>query len=180
MHLSLHYVWACLWIQNMPVYICASCMSSTLQMHSILMLSSDTAPNILIAIFCLEVVLFIFPVYFFLSFPFLSSHIFVLSVHVYFFFFLFYSCRCFDWQGYCSGGWCLDTGWHCTAPWAHSQIREDIRNPSLLVLFNHAGWRGNVFMEWTVEQIHCTFVCVYSGLVCVVNCCFSLLSSHDV
>lgn len=69
-------------------------------------------------------------------------------------------CRCFDRQGYCSRGWCLDTGWHCTAPWAHAQIREDIRNPSLNVSFNHTGWRGNVFMDLIVEWIHCVFECV--------------------
>lgn len=66
-------------------------------------------------------------------------------------------CRCFDRQDYCSRGWCLDMGWHCTAPWAHAQIREDIRNPSLHVLFNHTGWRGNVFMGLIVEQIHIVF-----------------------
>lgn len=59
-------------------------------------------------------------------------------------------CRCFDRQGYCSRGWCLDTGWHCAAPWAHAQIREDIRNPSLHVSFNHTGRRGNVFMDLIV------------------------------
>ena len=69
-------------------------------------------------------------------------------------------CRCFDRQGYCSRGWCLDTGWHCTAPWAHAQIREDIRNPSLHVSFNHTGWRGNVFMDQIVERIRCVFECV--------------------
>lgn len=68
-------------------------------------------------------------------------------------------CRCFDRQSYCSRGWCLDTGWHCTAPWAHVQIREDIRNPSLHVSFNHTGRGGNVFMDLIVEQMHCVFKC---------------------
>lgn len=81
-------------------------------------------------------------------------------------------CRCFDRQGYCSRGWCLDTGWHCSAPWAHAQIREDIRNPSLHVSFNHTGWRGDVFMDLIMEWIHCVFIaslcmCVCSKYVCV-------------
>ncbi len=78
-------------------------------------------------------------------------------------------CRCFDRQGYCSRGWCLDTGWHCTVPWAHAQIREDIRNPSLHVSFNHTGWRGNVFMDLILERIHrvfeCEFVCNFVDML---------------
>ena len=73
--------------------------------------------------------------------------------------YLFFS-RCFDRHGYCSRGWCLDTGWHCTAPWAHSQIREDIRNPSLNASFNHKGWRENMFMNLTVEKKYITHFCV--------------------
>lgn len=77
-------------------------------------------------------------------------------------------CRCFDRQSYCSRGWCLDTGWHCAAPWAHAQIREDIRNLSLHVSFNHTGWRDKVFMDLIVEQIQCVFqhVCV---CVCILS-----------
>ncbi len=106
---------------------------------------------------CLEVLSLILPVIF-LSHP--------LSHHTFFFFFSHFisACifpgRCFDRQSYCSRGWCLDTGWHCTAPWAHAQIREDIRNPSLHVSFNHTGRRRNVFMDRIVERIHCVFKCV--------------------
>lgn len=80
-------------------------------------------------------------------------------------------CRCFDRQGYCSRGWCLDTGWHCAAPWAHAQIREDIRNPSLHVLFNHTGWRGNVFMDLIVKQ-YIVYLCVCIYVPCPKHVCF--------
>lgn len=83
-----------------------------------------------------------------------------------FMFLFFFFCRCFDWQDYCSRDWCLDTGWYFSAPWAHSQIREDIRNLSLHVLFNHPGWRGNMFMKLTVEPEYC-LVCV--NVVCAVT-----------
>lgn len=87
-------------------------------------------------------------------------------------------CRCFDRQGYCSRGWCLDTTWHYATPWAHAQIREDIRNPSLHVSFNHTGWRRNVFMDLIVKQI-CLHVCPLSVLLLSLRLS-SLWSIHDM
>lgn len=83
-------------------------------------------------------------------------------------------CRCFDRQGYCSRGWCLDTAWHYATPWAHAQIREDIRNPSLHVSFNHTGWRRNVFMDLIVEQIHCMFESVCEHVCALTKPFYSL------
>lgn len=176
MHLFLCFVWACLWMPEMSVYICASgrsnkSLAAAWDPNSSFRHNTSYLNCNLLSGSCLSHFLRFFFVFY------LLLHFCSLSLCIYLF--IFHPRRCFDWQGYCSGGWCLDTGWHCTAPWAHSQIREDIRNPSLHVLFNHAGWRENVFMEWTMEQIYCTFVCVYSRHVCVVTAVFSLLSSHD-
>lgn len=51
------------------------------------------------------------------------------------------------------------------APWAHAQIREDIRNPSPHLLFNHTGRRGNVFIDQIAVRILRVPVCV-----CVFMC----------
>lgn len=77
-------------------------------------------------------------------------------------------CRCYDRQGYCSRGWCFG---HCVtfAP-LHELMLKLGRISGIhpfTLLFNHAGWRGNVCMGQIGVRILSIWVC---ACVCVYGC----------
>lgn len=173
MHLFLHFVWACLWMPKMFVYICASGRNnkSHLLLHGILILLSDTTPHILIAILCLEDV-FSFPMIFFL----IVSHIFLLSVHALFFFFAdVLTDRVIALE---ADAWTQDD-----IARHHELIFKLGRISGIRLYMSYLIMQGGEKMclwkeQWSKHIVHLP-ACSLSWHVCIVIAVFSLLCSHD-